>query len=124
MSSVSKEISALQHQHSRDAYDNALKNANPTQKFLNRDSASDPAQWEWSKETVIASEEVDAEFNSSPDNLTALTQLRNFIVNKGTIVSDGDVEQCNFVKNTTTVKAEHQCLSVEMASSGSILIPL
>ena len=123
MNSISKEISALQHQHPRDAYDNALKSANNTQKFLNRASASDPAQWEWSKETVIASEEVDAEFNSSPDNLTALTQLRNFIVNKGTIVSDKDIEQCSFV-NTTTVKAEHQCLSVEMASSGSILIPL
>ena len=55
----------------------------------------------------------DPEFNSSPDSLTALTQFRNFLVNKGTTISDKDVERCNFVKNTTTVKAERHYLSVD-----------
>ena len=52
---------------------------------------------------------MDPEFNC----LTALTQFRNFLVNKGTTISDKDVERCNLVKNTTTVKAERHYLRVD-----------
>ena len=116
MSLVSKETRALHQQQARDAQDNAKKSTHPTEKFLKRNSAYDSEEWEKSKEAAPVSEEEeeeeDSDRDSSPDGNAVPAQFRYFLECGGSVVSDSNISWHKSTKNTTTVRAEHQCLDV------------